>query len=65
MFEKALSLTPQSANARVEYANALVILEGDKRLREATRYYEQAAAMRAFDAMEHLDVEMAQTELAS
>ena len=65
LFEKALSLTPQSANARVEYANALVILEGDKRLREATRYYEQAAAMRAFDAMEHLDVEMAQTELAS
>lgn len=65
LFERALSLTPQSANARVEYANALVILDGDKRLQDATRYYEQAANTRAFDATEHLDVGMAQIELAS
>jgi hypothetical protein len=32
---------------------------------EATRYYEQAASMAALDAMERLDVDMAQTELAN
>jgi hypothetical protein len=65
LFERALGLTPQSAIARIEYANALVILEGDKRMAEATRYYEQAASMAALDAMERLDVDMAQTELAN
>ena len=65
LFERALSLAPQSAIARIEYANALVILEGDKRMAEATRYYEQASAMPALDATTPLDMEMAQTELAS
>lgn len=65
LFARALDLTPQSAYARIEYANALVILEGEKRMPEATRYYEQAATTRAFDAMERLNVEMAQTELAN
>jgi tetratricopeptide (TPR) repeat protein len=65
LFEKALSLTPQSTIARIEYANALVILEGEKRMAEATRYYELAAGTRALDAAERLDVEMAVTELAS
>lgn len=65
MFAQALSLNPHSAIAKIEYANALVILEGDKRMAEATQYYEDAAAMSAQDAAQHLDVEMAQTELAS
>jgi hypothetical protein len=65
LFEKALGLTPLSVIAKIEYANALVILEGDKRLADATRYYEQAAVTRALDATERLDVEMAQAELAS
>lgn len=65
LFAKALALTPHSAIAKIEYANALVILDGDKRLAEATRYYEEAAASSAKDATEHLDVEMAQTELAN
>jgi tetratricopeptide (TPR) repeat protein len=65
LFEKALSLTPQSTIARIEYANALVILEGEKRMAEATRYYELAAGTRALDAAERLDVEMAVIELAS
>ena len=65
LFERALGLTPKSAIAKIEYANALVILDGDQRLAEATRYYEQAAAMSALDAAERLDVEMAQTELSS
>jgi tetratricopeptide (TPR) repeat protein len=65
LFERALSLAPHSAIARIEYANALVILEGDKRMAEATRYYEQASSLPALDATARLDVEMAQTELAS
>jgi tetratricopeptide (TPR) repeat protein len=65
LFEKALNLTPNSAIAKIEYANALVILEGENRMTDATRYYEQAAATRALDAMERLDVEVALSELAS
>ncbi len=65
LFEQALVLVPQSAIARIEYANALVILEGDKRMEEATRLYEQASALPALDATARLDSEMAQTELAS
>ena len=65
LFAQALSLNPRSAIAKIEYANALVILEGDRRMAEATQYYEEAAASAARDAAEHLDVEMAQTELAN
>lgn len=65
LFAQAMSLNPHSAIAKIEYANALVILEGEKRMAEATQCYEEAAASAARDAAEHLDVEMAQTELAS
>jgi hypothetical protein len=47
----------------VEYANGLVMLEGDKRMKEATKLYEDAAACQPLDAMERLDVEMAKAEL--
>ena len=63
MFKTALKLNPQSAIAMVEYANGLVMLEGDKKMKEATKLYEQAAACEPMDAMERLDVEMAQAEL--
>ena len=63
MFKTALKLNPQSAIAMVEYANGMVMLEGDKKLKEATKLYEQAAACEPMDAMERLDVEMAQAEL--
>ena len=65
LFAQALALNPHSAIAKIEYANALVILDGDKRMAEATQYYEEAAASTAKDATEHLDVELAQAELAS
>ena len=65
LFERALHLAPLSVIAKIEYANALVILEGDKRMAEATRYYEQAAGMSALDAAQRLDVDMALTELAN
>ena len=39
------------------------MLEGEKRLKEATGLYEDAAACVPLDAMERLDVEMAKSEL--
>ena len=63
LFEEALKLNPGSAIAMTEYANGMVMLEGDKRMKEATRLYEQAAACEALDALEWLDVNMARMEL--
>ena len=63
LFQDALKLNPGSPIALVEYANALVMLEGDKKLAEATRLYEQAAESNPADAMERLVVDMARTEL--
>lgn len=63
MFQQALKLNPHSAIARVEYANGLVMLEGEKRLKEAEKLYAEAAACEPADAMERLDVEMARSEL--
>jgi tetratricopeptide (TPR) repeat protein len=63
LFQDALKLNPGSPIALVEYANALVMLEGDKKLPDATRLYEQAAAVKPLDAMEYLVVEMARTDL--
>jgi len=63
MFKEALALNPDSAIARVEYANGLVMLEGDKRMKEAEKLYAEAAGCKPLDAMERLDVEMAKAEL--
>ena len=63
MFKTALKLNPTSAIAMVEYANGLVMLEGEKKMKEATQLYEDAAACTPLDAMERLDVEMAKAEL--
>ena len=63
LFQEALKLNPGSAIGMIEYANALVMLEGDKKMKEATALYEKAAATEPVDAMERLDVEMARSEL--
>ena len=63
LFKKALELNPTSAIAMIEQANGLVMLEGDNKMKDATRLYEQAAASKALDATERLDVEMAKAEL--
>ena len=64
LFQEALKLNLNSAICMIEYANALVMLEGDRKMKEATRLYEQACALKPADAMERLDVEMAKAELA-
>jgi tetratricopeptide (TPR) repeat protein len=62
-FEKALKLNPDSAIARIEYANGLVMLFGKGKLDAATKLYRQAAKSAPADAMERLDVEAAKAEL--
>ncbi|HJV63976.1 MAG TPA: hypothetical protein VJ743_23710 [Albitalea sp.] len=63
MYKQALKLNPTSAIAMIEYANGLVMLEGDKKMKEAEKLYAEAAACEPMDAMERLDVEMAKAEL--
>ena len=63
LFQEALRINFESAIAMIEYANALLMLEGDKKTKEATRLYQQAAAFKPLDAAERLDVEMAKAEL--
>jgi hypothetical protein len=62
-FQIALKLNPESAIARVEYADALVMLEGKKKMSQAIALCEEAAALEPFDAMERLDIERATEEL--
>lgn len=62
-FQAALKLNPDSAIARIEYANGLVMLEGKKALAQAEKLYAEAAACEPHDAMEKLDVELAKAEL--
>ncbi len=63
-FQKAIKLNPDSAIARIEYANGLILLFGKEKLDEATKLYEQAAKTKPMDAMERLDVELAKSELS-
>jgi len=62
-YQTALKLNPDSAIARIEYANGLVMLEGNKALKQAEQLYAEAAACEPMDAMEKLDVEQAKAEI--
>ncbi|WP_300335320.1 hypothetical protein [Accumulibacter sp.] len=64
LLEAALKLNPDSAISRVEYANALVMMFGKSRMKDAERLYQEAADCVPMDAMERLDVEVAKAELA-
>lgn len=63
-FERAIELFPESAIAKMEYANGLLAMRGDAARSQAVKLYEAAAACRPADAMERLDVEQARAELA-
>lgn len=63
MFQLSLQLHPESAIGRIEYANGLLMLEGQEHEPEANRLYEQAAAMLPLDAVERLQVDFARAEL--
>ena len=63
LFQDGLKLNPGSAIGLIEYANGLVMLEGERKMKEATRLYEQAAQSKPIDAHERLNVELAKAEL--
>lgn len=63
LYKAGLALNPHSAIGRVEYANGLIMLEGKKKMNEAVKLYEEAAACQPMDAMERLDTELAKEEL--
>jgi tetratricopeptide (TPR) repeat protein len=63
-FQKAVKLNPDSAIARIEYANGLIMLFGKSRMADAEKLYREAAACKPADAMERLDVELAKSELS-
>src|SRR5271165_3530873 len=58
----ARRLLPDSAIARIEEANGLVMLFGKSRLAEAQKLYKEAAACVPADAMQKLDAEHARKE---
>jgi hypothetical protein len=62
-FKTALELNPAPI-VKMEYANALAMLEGQKGLAQAEALYAEAAKSQARDAMEHLDIALAQDEVA-
>jgi tetratricopeptide (TPR) repeat protein len=62
-YQKALKLNPDSAIARIEYANGLIMLFGKARMADAEKLYKEASACKPADAMERLDVELARSEL--
>jgi len=61
-FAIARKLIPDSAIARIEEANGLVMLFGKSRLAEAEKLYEEAARCAPADAMQKLDAEHAKAE---
>lgn len=63
LFEDGMQLNPTSAIGMIEYANGLLMLDGEDRMPEATRLYEQAASCQPIDAVEHLHIEVARAEL--
>ena len=61
-YQTALKLAPDSAIARIEYANGIVMLVGKSKMKDAEKLYSEAAACKPADAMERLDVELAKDE---
>lgn len=62
-FQQALRLNPGSAIGMIEYANGLVMLEGEHKMEEANSLYASAVACTPLDAAEHLNVDLARAEL--
>lgn len=62
-YKTAMTLNPDSAIAKTEYADGLFMLEGKKAMKEIDSLYAQAAQHEAMDAMERLDVEAAKAQL--
>ena len=62
-FETALELLPFSAIARIQMAESLLLLFGNKRLEQATTLYNEAAECVPAEAMEQFDIQRAREAL--
>jgi len=62
-FLEAITLTPDSPIAHMEYGNGLYLLYGDKRLDDVSSAYVAATECEPFEAMEILDRQLALSEL--
>lgn len=63
LMTRASALRARSVMGLIEQARALVMLQGQNALSQATALYEQAARLRPLDAAEQLEVELARAEL--
>lgn len=59
----ALKLTPDAPIALIEYANALMLIHGDKKEDEAAALYAKAIKIKPKDAMDALDIAAAKASL--
>lgn len=64
LLRTALRLNPGSAITKVACAYGMLMLEGERRGKEAETLYAEAAASTPMDATEWLDIEMAKAELS-
>ncbi len=65
MFRQGFALQPHSPMGLMEYAMALLVLEGDACHEEATSLCRQAAALTPMDAREYLDIAAAKSGLTA
>lgn len=65
LFSEGMARIPHAAIALTEYGKALLVLDGDARLAEAQRLYEEAASVPPIDATEHLGIARVQAELST
>ncbi len=63
LYQSAMALNPDSAITLAEFANGLMMLEGDASLDRATALLQRAANHEPLDAMEHLYVDSARMAL--
>ncbi|MDR3371575.1 hypothetical protein [Rhodoferax sp.] len=63
LFDQALKLHGESAYGLLEYAHAILMLDGEDKMDTANQLYQQAARVKPQDATERLDVEMARAQL--
>jgi hypothetical protein len=59
LFQSGFALHPHSPFGLIEYAAALLILEGDTQHVQATKLYRQAAALKPLDAHHYLKISLA------
>lgn len=63
MFERGLVLHPRSVYGRIEYAQGLLMLEGEAAVERAESLYRDAASVEPLDAAERLGTQIAQVAL--